>query len=272
MGTATRMGFEVVTAHQIRGKLPSAAGSEPVAVERALEIRIAGETRYVLLRTPGHDEELAVGFLWTEGVLQRLEDLWGMARPSDVEPPAREDVLELQLDPARSRLPTTSVRTTLAACGTCGPGGLASLSNQVPALPPGPIVSRALLYSLPAAMAGEQSGYRQTGGLHAAALFDLDGQLTVLREDVGRHNAVDKVIGWAIDRTLLPLQQHLLLVSGRLGSEIVLKALAAGIPFIAGLGAATTLACTLAQEAGATLMGFLRPERLVVYSGPERIS
>lgn len=264
-------GFETIAGYQILQDLSPLLQPAALAVERPLEVRIRGETRYVLLRTPGHDEELALGFLWTEGVLCRLEDLWHLSRPNDVEPRTREDVLEIELDPARSRLPESALRQTLSACGTCGPGSLAALSSQVRVLPPGPEVSRKLLFELPARMTALQSGYRETGGLHAAALFESSGQLLVLREDVGRHNAVDKVLGWAIQRSMLPLGRHLLLVSGRLGSEIVLKALTAGIPLILGLGAATSLACALAHDANATLVGFLRSEQLLVYCAPERI-
>lgn len=243
-----------------------------VALERALELRVAGETRFVLLRTPGHDEELATGFLWTEGILARLEDLWALERPADVEIATREDVLELRLDPGRSRLPEDAFRKALAACGACGPGSLASRSIPLPELPAGPQLAREILFELPVKMREAQSGFARTGGLHAAALFDLEGCLLALREDVGRHNALDKVAGWALREGLdLPIRDAALLVSGRLGSEIVLKALALGIPILAGLGAASSLAVELAERAGVTLACFLRADRATLYGSPDRI-
>ncbi len=220
-----------------------------VAVEEPLEIRVGGEPLAVTMRTPGHDEELALGFLHGEGLIDGAV----------VEVDAR-----LRRDPGRRRFYTTS------SCGVCGKGALEEVAVDAPALPQGPRVARALLAALPDRL--RQPGFAATGGLHATGLFDAGGTLLFVREDVGRHNAMDKVIGRALIDGLLPLGNRLLCVSGRLSFELVQKAAVAGCPVLVGVGAPTSLAIRLAADRGLTLCGFARAGHVNVYAGSERVA
>ena len=235
-------------------------GEDRVAVEEPLEIRVDGEPLAVTMRTPGEDEELALGFLYTEGLIdgQRpagpTQDL--IANTIEVAGP-------LTREPSRRRFYTTS------SCGVCGKGALEEVLVASPPLTPGPVVPRSLLASLPAKL--EQPGFDETGGLHATGLFEASGQLLVTREDVGRHNAMDKVIGHALHGGWLPLAERILCVSGRLSFELVQKAAVAGAPILVGVGAPSSLAVSLAQERGMTLCGFARGGSINVYSHPQRV-
>ena len=234
--------------------------SDEVAVEEPLEIRVDGEALAVTMRTPGHDEELALGFLFGEGLISEprtvslTEDL--AANIVDVTGP-------LARDPGRRRFYTTS------SCGVCGKGALEEVAVHAPALPDGPVVARELLASLPERL--EQPGFERTGGLHATGLFDTDGRLLLAREDVGRHNAMDKVIGHALGQGELPLHDRILCVSGRLSFELVQKAAVAGAPFLVGVGAPTSLAVELARDRALTLAGFARGGNVNVYAHEERL-
>lgn len=231
-----------------------------VAVEEPLEIRVDGEPLAVTMRTPGHDEELAVGFLYGEGLI---------AEPPEAGPSAdlAANVVEVRgplvRDPGRRRFYTTS------SCGVCGKGALEEIAVHAPPLPPGPAVARELLAALPDRL--RQPAFERTGGLHATGLFDAGGNLLLVREDVGRHNAMDKVIGRALLEGMLPLAGRLLCVSGRLSFELVQKAAVAGAPILVGVGAPTSLAVELAADRGLTLCGFARDGRVNVYSAPERV-
>jgi FdhD protein len=235
-------------------------GEDEVAVEEPLEIRVAGRPLAVTMRTPGHDEELALGFLYGEGLIDGprtagpTEDF--AANTVEVEGP-------LLRDPGQRRFYTTS------SCGVCGKGALEEVSVQSAHLPEGPVITRALAASLPDRL--EQPTFERTGGLHATGLFDLGGTLLIEREDVGRHNAMDKVVGRALLDGLVPLGDTVLCVSGRLSFELVQKAAVAGAPIMVGVGAPSSLAVSLAQERGLTLCGFARQGSVNVYASPQRI-
>jgi FdhD protein len=234
---------------------------DEVAVEEPLEIRVDGRALTVTMRTPGHDEELALGFLFDEGLVD-LPHAAGLtddlaANVVDVRGP-------LLRDPGARRFYTTS------SCGVCGKGSLEEVAVHAPMLPAGPRVKRALLAALPDRL--RQPGFGRTGGMHATGLFGSDGELLLVREDVGRHNAMDKVVGRALLDGLLPLEERVLCVSGRLSFELVQKAAVAGAPILVGVGAPTSLAVELAADRGMTLAGFARDERVNVYSGEERVA
>jgi FdhD protein len=234
--------------------------SDQVAIEEPLEIRVGGEPLAVTMRTPGHDEELALGFLYGEGLIDGVraagltEDL--AANTIDVEGP-------LDRDPGTRRFYTTS------SCGVCGKGALEEVAVLSDPLPPGPTLPRELAAQLPARL--EQPAFERTGGLHATGLFDAGGQLLFSREDVGRHNAMDKVVGRALLDGLMPLGERVLCVSGRLSFELVQKAAVAGAPILIGVGAPSSLAIELAEDRGLTLCGFARRGRVNVYTHPHRI-
>jgi FdhD protein len=232
-----------------------------VAVEEPLEIRVDGEPIAVTMRTPGHDEELALGFLRGEGLIERALPV-GMTE--DLALNTIEIIGPLARRPATRRFYTTS------SCGVCGKGALEEVAVHAAApLSDGPLLPRALLAALPDRLL--QPGFTKTGGLHATGLFDARGELSCVREDVGRHNAMDKVIGWALLNDLLPLHDRVLCVSGRLSFELVQKAVVAGAPILVGVGAPTSLAVELAVDRGLTLCGFARRGRLNVYAGESRV-
>jgi FdhD protein len=231
-----------------------------VAVEEPLEIRVAGAPLAVTMRTPGHDEELALGFLYTEGLIDgpREAGLTEDFAANTIEvagPPVRQS--------AERRFYTTS------SCGVCGKGALEEVAVHCDVVPPGPEIDRALLASLPDRL--RQPTFERTGGLHATGLFSPDGELLLVREDVGRHNAMDKVIGRALVDGLVPLHGRILCVSGRLSFELVQKAAVAGAPVLVGVGAPSSLAISLAADRGMTLGGFARRGNVNVYTGPERV-
>jgi FdhD protein len=235
--------------------------ADEVAVEEPLEIRVDGEPLAVTMRTPGHDEELAAGFLWGEGLLDGPPRVGPTA---DLSANAIEVEGPLARDPGRRRFYTTS------SCGVCGKGALEEVAVYAPAPEPGPVVERALLAVLPERL--RQPTYARTGGLHATGLFDSAGHLLCAREDVGRHNALDKVIGRALLDGALPLRGRVLCVSGRLSFELVQKAAVAGAPILVGVGAPSSLAIALAADRGMTLCGFARRGATNVYTGEERVS
>lgn len=231
-----------------------------VAVEEPLEIRVDGVPLAVTMRTPGHDEELAVGFLWGEGLIERAPASVGLT--PDLAANTIEVAGPLRREPAARRFYTSS------SCGVCGKGALEEVAVHAPPLREGPFVERSLLAALPERLI--QPGFAETGGLHATGLFDAAGELLCVREDVGRHNAMDKVIGWALSHGELPLKERVLCVSGRLSFELVQKALLAGAPILVGVGAPSSLAIELAEDRGMTLCGFARKGRVNVYTGSAR--
>ena len=235
---------------------------DDVAVEEPLEIRVDGAALVVTMRTPGHDEELALGFLHGEGLIGR--------EPRRAEPPADLAANTIEVAGPLTREPAARSFFTSSSCGICGKGALEEVAVNAPALPDGPVVDRELLAALPERLA--QPEFARTGGLHATGLFDAAGELLLAREDVGRHNAMDKVVGRALLDGRLPLHGHVLCVSGRLSFELVQKAAVAGAPILVGVGAPTSLAIALADDRGMTLCGFAREGRVKVYTRAERVA
>ncbi len=234
---------------------------DELAVEEPLEIRVDGEALSVTMRTPGNDEELAIGFLVGEGLIRAphavglTDDL--AANVIEVEGP-------LLRDPGERRFYTSS------SCGVCGKGALEEVAVHAPPVQGGPTVARSLLAALPDRL--RQPTFARTGGLHATGLFDSEGELLIVREDVGRHNAMDKVVGRAAFDGLLPLADRILCVSGRLSFELVQKAAVAGAPIMVAVGAPSSLAVELAIDRNITLLGFARGGSANVYTGAERVT
>jgi FdhD protein len=280
MDSASGTSVEKIRVLEIRSGYRSERVDE-AATEEPLEIRvIPGATAEayriaVTMRTPGHDFELAAGFLVSEGLLSMTDDVARITFCTDPAEPQRRNIVNVVLaggvhfDRERFR---RNVYTT-SSCGVCGKAAIEQVRSIVHQPPAGAFqVSSGLLGSLPAQLTSAQRVFERTGGLHAAALFRPNGDLVLLREDVGRHNAVDKVVGQRFLARALPESNTLLLVSGRAGFELVQKAAVAGIPFLAAIGAPSSLAISLAQEQGMTLVGFLREGRFNVYSGAARVA
>jgi len=253
------------------GSKAFAPQKDTVAVEEPLEIRVQGRSVAVTMRTPGHDRELAAGFLLTEGIIR-----------------ARQDVIEI-LHCRAAAAPENTLNVFLAAsvtvdfaqltrhvfatssCGLCGKASIESVHQHFPPVKSKLAVAAQTLIRLPTVMRKAQPTFAQTGGLHAAAVFDARGELVVLREDVGRHNAVDKVVGFGFLEKRFPFDAHILLVSGRASFEIMQKALAARIPIVCAVSAPSSLAVEFARESNQTLVGFLRGDTMNVYAGGQRI-
>jgi FdhD protein len=245
-----------------------------VAHEEPLEIQLAGASLAVVMRTPGHDLELVTGFLVTERVVASLDEVESVRHCTEKATPEAEDNVVRVTLRAGVRPDLEKLRRNLFASSSCGVCGKATLENALATAPPLDDPTRlaaSLLVALPERLRASQRVFDETGGLHAAGLFDATGQLLVAREDVGRHNAVDKVIGWAAHAGRLPLAGHVLVVSGRASFEIVQKALAARIPIVAAVSAPSSLAVSLAEGAGIALVGFLRGRGFNVYGARERI-
>jgi FdhD protein len=258
-------------------KVQGQAASESedhVAVEEPLEIRLGGLTLSVTMRTPGEDEELVAGFLLSEGVIAGGEDLDVIARYRGPDAdPALGNVMNVLLKGdariARERLRRNFV--TSSSCGLCGKAMIDAIRSTHPPVTSDLVVPRERLLGLAPAMSQAQATFARTGGLHAAGLFDADGRLLVLREDIGRHNAVDKVIGHMVLARRTPLDRHLLMVSGRASFEIVQKALAARIPLVAAVSAPSSMAVQTARASHMTLVGFLRDGGFNIYAGAHRV-
>lgn len=244
----------------------SSLRTDALAVEEPLEIRVNSKAISTTMRTPGHDLELTLGWLFGEGIISSLEDLIGLEHDSNDENVIQvrlRDGLELSIEPRQY--------SSGSACGVCGKTSLEQiLARGVRALTNSVQVSARVLYEIPDSLREVQTTFDSTGGLHAAALFTLPGELLTVREDVGRHNAVDKLIGFSRLQNL-PLENSIMLVSGRVGFEIAQKCVAARVPILAAVGAPSSLAVDLALEFNLSLIGFLRNERANVYSGFERI-
>jgi len=233
---------------------------DEVAVEEPLEIRVDGQPLAVTMRTPGHDEELALGFLYGEGLIDG-------PREAGLTDDLAANIVEIS-GPLLREVGGRRFYTT-SSCGVCGKGALEEVAVHAPRLGAGPTVDRALLAALPDRL--RQPTFERTGGLHATGLFSADGELLIVREDVGRHNAMDKVIGRALLDGRLPLRDAMLCVSGRLAFELVQKAVVAGAPILVGVGAPTSLAVELAVDRDLTLAGFARGDRVNVYAGAQRV-
>lgn len=246
-----------------------------LAAEEPLEIRVGDQPLSVTMRTPGNDLELAAGFLLTEGLLQNRDQILSleMVRGDGAVGPG--NVVQVRLEP-EATFDTEKIRRHFIAASSCGICGKVSINavRSRTLQPPNPDfrLDPELLIALPEKFRASQAVFGQTGGLHAAALFSASGDLLVVREDIGRHNAVDKIAGWALLENRIPIANEVLLVSGRGGFEVVQKAIVAGLPVVASVSAPSGLAVRLARELGLTLIGFLRERRFVIYAGEERIS
>jgi FdhD protein len=245
--------------------------SDSLAVEEPLEIRVRGRSVAVTMRTPGHDRELAAGFLLTERIIRQRQDLVEIATCRASKEP--ENTLDVFL---RSGVDVDFAALTRhvfasSSCGLCGKASIEAVKQHFPPVDSGIAMTAKSLALLPERMREAQKTFAQTGGLHAAAIFDAKGTLVVLREDIGRHNAVDKVIGHGVLENKLPFDRHILLVSGRASFEILQKALAARIAMVAAVSAPSSLAVEFARANGQTLIGFLRGSTMNIYSRPERI-
>jgi FdhD protein len=243
---------------------------DALAGEEPLEIQVGRAPLVVTMRTPGNDDELAAGFLLTEGIIQTHEQLAAVESRRGA-----RNLIRVKLAPS-VRVPARALRRRFAAnssCGVCGKDSIDAVrARNLRPLNVDFHVDPEMLCALPDEARASQETFSHTGGLHAAALFDGAGNLLVLREDIGRHNAVDKVVGWALLQDRLPLSESILLASGRGGFEIVQKAIVAGIPVVASVSAPSSLAVGLARRMNMTLVGFLRGRRFVIYSGEERIA
>jgi FdhD protein len=245
-----------------------------LAVEEPLEIRIGEHPLSVTMRTPGHDLELAAGFLFTEGLVQRRGQILKLQTASPESALNSGNIVQVELTPDAMPDFDKMRRHFFAAssCGICGKASIDSVRSRL-LQPPNPNFRLApkVLLRMPDALRSSQDVFERTGGIHAAALFDGGGTLLALREDIGRHNAVDKLIGWALREGRLPLAESVLLVSGRGGFEIIQKAIVAGVPVVASVSAPSSLAVQLARELRLTLIGFLRGRRFVIYAGEDRL-
>ncbi|HEY3226124.1 MAG TPA: formate dehydrogenase accessory sulfurtransferase FdhD [Planctomycetota bacterium] len=256
----------------VRGVLHREAPDE-LAVEEPLEIRIDDEPVTVTMRTPGDDFDLAAGLLRTEGIFTSPEQIGSMRYCGDEKDPAYRNVINVT--------PATGVRLDLSklkrnfytssSCGVCGKSAIENIRTEAKPLNGKHRVKLEVFYMLGAALRKAQTVFEKTGGLHAAGIFDLNGTLLALREDIGRHNATDKAIGRMFIERKLPLDKHILMVSGRASFEIVQKCLMAGVPIVCAVSAPSSLAVEFALEAGMTLVGFLRADQFNIYSGAERI-
>jgi len=240
---------------------------DELTIEEPLEIRIGSKTLATTMRTPGHDDELAAGFLVSEAIVRERQELSKIST-------RRENIVTVNLRPGAKFKLNTAQRfgTISSSCGLCGKTSIDAIRQNFPAIKSANVrIDIDTLLSLPEKLRKSQSDFARTGGIHAAGIFDVNGELKLVREDIGRHNAVDKVIGHAFLDELLPLDRHILLVSGRASFEIVQKALAAGLPLVAAVSAPSTLAVDFARENNQTLIGFLRPPSFNIYSHIERV-
>lgn len=256
-----------------RESAASRAVDEWVAVEEPLEIRLGAHRLLVTMRTPGDDLDLARGLLFTDGFVERPEDVVAVRHCDEVEPAERGNVVTVALRPGIDveSLVNRRVQLASAACGVCGRRSLDELRVVAPSVPDGPLFEPDMIVELPARLRRAQPTFDRTGGLHAAGLFDASGKLLAHAEDIGRHNAVDKVVGAAMRFTLLPLHGHVLLVSGRAGFEIAQKGRRAGISLLAAISAPSTLAIEVCREGNLSLIGFLREGGFNVYCGEGRV-
>jgi FdhD protein len=273
-GSKTKIRVRVVEDGQTRVRPDALATEEP------MEIRVISggsrQTVAVTMRTPGADFELAAGFLYGEGIVSSPEDIKKISYcvDPDVDAEQQYNIVNVELRAGRKYDPRPLERHfyTTSSCGVCGKASLEQLELRgCPVIPPGPEIAAEMIYSLPEKLREAQGLFEATGGLHAAALFDAEGDLLALREDVGRHNATDKLVGWALLEGRLPLGDHAVMVSGRSSFEILQKCLTAGVPIVCAISAPSSLAVDVARRFNITLVGFLRGNRFNVYSAPERV-
>jgi FdhD protein len=245
-----------------------------LVAEEPLEVRVGGAPLTVTMRTPGHDSELAAGFLFTEGLIQKREQIVSLQEGTPEKSQAAGNLVQVEL--AGTEFERERMQRNFFVASSCGICGKASIDAiRVRGIPPPNPEFRfdpEVLCTLPDKLRAAQTIFGRTGGLHAAGLFSSEGELVAVREDVGRHNAVDKIVGWALLQGRLPFAHSALMVSGRGGFEIIQKALVAGLPLVASVSAPSGLAVRLARELGLTLVGFLRGRRFLIYSGEQRLA
>lgn len=249
-----------------------ASRPDEVAIEEPIEIRVEGERLAVAMRTPGQDEELAAGWLLSEGIVRSAADIAEIVqRPGgDSERAAMVDVM--LREPSRFEAAKHRRRVvTSASCGLCGAASVEQVMREFPAIAHPFAIPAEVLLGMPASLGEQQAVFQRTGGLHACGLFDVAGRLLALREDVGRHNALDKLLGWALRLGMLPLSEHVVFLSGRVSFEMMQKALAAGVPVLAAIGAPSSLAVELALKSRQTLAAFVRGRTMNIYAGGEKL-
>lgn len=268
-----RPATERVKIHKARGGRKIQEKPDELAIEEPLEIRVKGQAVAITMRTPGHDHELACGFLLSEGLIRDRSDVTQVAYCLHASDEESKNILNVFVSPGVKIDFKKLTRHVFASssCGMCGKATIDSIQQQFPGIKSRSSISKTVLEQLPDKLRKSQIAFDRTGGLHAAAIFDLEGNLIVSREDVGRHNAVDKVIGYGLLEGLLPFHSHILLVSGRASFEIMQKSLAAGIPTVAAVSAPSSLAVDFARESGQMLVGFLRGQNFNVYANIERL-
>ena len=248
------------------------AEEDEVAVEEPLEIQVEGQSIAIVMRTPGNDRELVAGFALSEGIIRGLSEIFEITSCLTTGESAKNVVNLALRDPAKfDRTKFSRHFFTSSSCGICGKATIEAVQQQFPPIRSTTTVAAELLHALPEKLAAAQETFQRTGGLHACALFDSHGELELLREDVGRHNALDKLIGHELLANRLPLGERILLLSGRVSFEMAQKALAAGIPVLAAISAPTSLAIEFAQANDQTLVGFLRGQRMNLYAGGPRV-
>ncbi|MCR9286846.1 MAG: formate dehydrogenase accessory sulfurtransferase FdhD [Bacteroidetes bacterium] len=257
---------------------------DSLVIEEPLEIRIGygslqkrlQKSISVTMRTPGNDFELATGFLFTEGIIKHKKDILKTEYVPTFHQDSKENIVKIELAPSVEFEMANLERNfyTTSSCGVCGKASIEAVhSNEIPDLNTGyPIFEVSEILKFPDSLIQRQNLFEHTGGLHAAALFNSKGELTLIKEDIGRHNAVDKLIGSALLKNKVPLSDYLILVSGRAGFELVQKSIVAGIPILAAVGAPSSLSTKLADESGMTLIGFLKNEKFNIYTHSERIN
>ncbi len=280
VGGKPRRGSKTKTRVRVIEDARARVRPDTLATEEPMEIRLisggARQTVAVTMRTPGADFELAAGFLYGEGIISSPDDIRKISYcvDADVDAEQQYNIVNVELGGGRDYDLRSLERHfyTTSACGVCGKASLEQLELRgCPVIPPGPEVAAETIYALPERLREAQGLFEATGGLHAAALFDAKGNLVALKEDVGRHNATDKLVGWALLEGRLPLSDHIAMVSGRSSFEILQKCLMAGVPVVCAISAPSSLAVDVARQFGMTLVGFLRNNRFNVYSGHERI-
>lgn len=270
----TQRKIQVRDVKRLRDGHWSAAEPDRLTVEEPLEIRIGGESIAVIMRTPGDDEALVAGFMVTEGIVKRAGDIAAIERAKQNGAAAAENIIDVRLAEGVALDPSRFARNFYASssCGICGKASIEAVTLLAKPVGGKWSVAPEIVLAMPDRMRASQSVFSETGSLHAAGLFDLKRKLIAVAEDVGRHNAVDKVIGKAAREGSLPLDTNILMVSGRISFEITQKALMAGIPLVAGVSGASSLAVDLAEDQGMTIIGFVRGGSMTVYHGEWRIN
>jgi len=245
--------------------------TDQIAIEAPLEVRFDGGPGTILMRTPGHDDELIRGFLFAEGIIRQAGDVVSLNRPADQPESFNGQIIDIRLAQDRKKIDLDRTFLSSASCGACGKSSIDSLMVRAAPVESEITVSPHVLSTLPEKLRAAQATFLQTGGVHASGLFTPAGELLAIREDVGRHNALDKLIGWALAENRLPLEDCVLVLSGRISYELVQKAVMASIPVVAAVGAPSTLAVSIAENYGITLAGFLRQNSMNAYTHAGRI-